>query len=123
LNTASHSAGRSRSGPEGARPALVAASVAVAKGEAAEPGLRLAFPAASEQAHRRADAAGEDETGAESTRRDDRQLRAELGADVGRLRAERVDRAGELLARGRDIQLDLLQVAAVTGPFTSKPPS
>src|SRR5437867_2579052 len=94
LKTASHSAGRSRSGPEGARPLLGGSSVAVANGETAEPGLCSALPPAASEAHRGSDAAGHDEPDAEGTGSDDRQLRAQLGADVGRLadpRAKRVD--------------------------------
>ncbi len=123
LKTAIHSSRRRRSGPEGARPSPAGASVAVANGEAAETGLRSALPAAAhEQSHGRADAAREDEPDAEGTRRDDRQLRAQLGADVGRLvdlRAKRVDGAGQLVALALDLQADLFGGAAVTGHCSS----
>ena len=112
LKTATHSAALT---PPGARQRA-------RQSRATERPRRRSLPAASKEAHRRADAACDDEPDAESARRDDRQLRAQLGADVGRLGdsvAKRVDGAGQLLALGLDLQADLFGAAAVTGHCSS----
>src|SRR5687768_11249574 len=115
LNAATHSPIESLSGPAGARPAR--ASVAVDKGEPPQAGLRRTLAtSAREQPHRCPDPAGDQEARAERARCDDRQLRPQLRPDVGRLadlRAQVIDRVGELLALGLDLAANLLEGAAV----------
>src|SRR4051794_24214497 len=128
LKTSRHSPKPSFRGLRGVAPARAVSVVAVDKGERAELRLRRPFPAAArEQPHRRADSAGEEETRPERAGGDDRQLRPELGADVGDLRdaaAELLDRVGQLLALGLDVAANLGRRASVTRCHcSSKPPS
>jgi hypothetical protein len=88
-------------------------SAAVDDREAAEPRLFRAFAAApEEQAHRRADASGEDETCSERAGGDDGQLLAQFPADAHPA-AQVFDRGGETLALGRDLVTHVLRGAAV----------
>src|SRR5437868_3534592 len=121
LRTATHSPTPSRRGlrgtwPVSARPRLF--SAAVDKAERPEPRLRLALaPAAEREAHRRADAAREDEAEDERPGRRDREVPAQLAADVGGLAdplAQLVHGARELVSLGLDLEPDFLRCAAVT---------
>src|SRR5438067_9143381 len=92
LKTATHSPTPRRWGLDGTVP-VSERSVAVDKGEGAEPRLFPAFaPAPREQAHRRAYPAGEEEPGSERAGGNDRQLRAQLRREI-HPRAQVVDRA------------------------------
>src|SRR6185503_6183731 len=92
-------------------------SAAVDKRERAERRLRAALaPTAGEEAHRRADPAGEDEAGGEGAPRCDREVGAELRVHVRRLAEsvpEVLDGGGERLALHLELALDLLRVATV----------
>src|SRR5438105_6955417 len=120
----------SRSGPVGALPTSAVGSVAVDKAEAADPSLLLAFAAASEdQAHRRADAAGQEESRTQRTDRDRREVRAHLAGDVRRLAEavpQRVGRGRELLALRLEVAAHVLGGAAVATSWShrsSAPPT
>src|SRR3954453_1339956 len=117
LKASSHSRKLSRSGPLGAWPVRAVASVAVDKREPPEAGLRPAFASTTcHQPHRRADAASDEEARTKGSGRDDRELRADLRADVGRLAdlgTEVVDGGCELVALGLDLAAHLLGRAVV----------
>src|SRR5439155_5621046 len=106
---ASHSRETGRSPGQ---PGLLPLLVAVHEGEAAEARLFVALAAAPhDQAHRRADTAGGDEAESERAGRDDRKVRAELAADVGRLAeivSQRLDGLRELLAFLLDLAPDVV---------------
>src|SRR5919204_2101038 len=129
LNAASHSPRLSRSGDRGERPTRARrCSVAADKAEAAHLGLRLAFATAAEdQARGCADAACEQEADAERAGRGDRQVRAQLRADVRRLAdafAQLLGCTGELLSLGLDVAADVRDRARVaTGHRSSTPRS
>src|SRR6187401_2848358 len=100
LIAASHSRALRRCGPDGTCPtsASLAGSAAVDKLEAARLHLRLPFaPTAGEQAHRRAEPAGEHEPGRGAPGGDRRKLRTQLRGHVGSL-TELVDGGRELLS-------------------------
>src|SRR6478609_8701488 len=112
LTAAIQSERLSRSGPPGAWPTSARSSVAVDKAEAADLGHLFALSTPSEdQPHRGADAAGEQEAGAERARRDRREVRAHLPGDVRGL----IDALAERLGRGREVLALRLQVAANVG--------
>src|SRR5215216_4364743 len=93
-------------------------SAAVDEGEAANPALFLPLPPASkQQSGRGADAAREEEAGSKRPGCVDRQIPAELAADVGRvlhLGAQRVDRLRQALALGLELTAHLFGASAVT---------
>src|SRR5690349_459052 len=123
LKVSTHSPSPRRAGESGAAPRSV---VAVDKGERAELRLRRPFAAtAGEKPHRRAEPAREEEARPERTCGDERQLRAELPADVRCVAdagAEIVDRARELLALGLDVAPNLLRRSSVSGCHCSSAP-
>src|SRR5215210_9000337 len=86
-------------------------------GAVAIEGRSLALAAlAGQEAHRRADAAGEEEAGAERARCDHRQVRAHLADYVRRLAepcAQPLDRSGELVPLGLDLEPHRLRAASV----------
>src|SRR6266446_815019 len=128
LNAVSHSAGLSFSDELGTCPAVSSRSVAVDNAEAAELRLRLAFPpTAEDQPCGGADTPREQEADSERPDGDDREVGAQLGADVGRLAdlfAKGLGRTGELLPLGFDVPADLVERPAVaTGHRSSAPPS
>src|SRR5688572_20050718 len=88
LSEASHSRGLRRCGPDGTCPtsASLAGSAAVDKLEAARLHLRVTLaPTPGEEAHRRAEPAGEHEPGCRTSGGERGKLRAELRGHVGSL--------------------------------------
>ena len=96
LRTAIHSRADRRQGLLGARPISIEDSV--------KPSAFAAL--AGEEAHRRADAAGEEEARTERAHRDDGQVRTQLRRDVRRLAEplpQLLDGDGELVALALDL--------------------
>ena len=102
-------------------------SIAVADRPAADAELLVALAAATrEVAHRRADAAGEDEPGRCGSACDDRQLRLQLAADVrgcAELAAQVLDRVRELARARRRARCGSARACAAAGISASAPPS
>src|SRR3954452_19917157 len=115
LNAAIHSPRDRRVGSGGTCPTSAVGLVAVEEREAADTGSLVTFAAAPrEVAHRRADAAREDEPGRRRGPGDERQFCPQLAGDVGRLAergAELLHGLRELLALGFEVAADLLGCA------------